>query len=313
MTEQLGRGAATLYRHNEDPFMAGRTDLQSNTEPWSSAANTDPFATGSFIPPSPEVTRYADRVGDNSPTAGGAESLRTAWDSPSAAGYDPFAVGRVPEETVLPAAERQGMGERLRALTGNMGARAVELSGLLARAGNVVGKFMPGSRLHNGVAAAGNYMETAGTMASGAGNVYDAAQSAYNNRGQVLNSAFEYGKGAGVRVAGAGAQAALDVLKKRTGVSVERGEDGQDRLKVRKLKLARFVLKVIASGGAYGAKVAVEAGLKARRSAVKGARSEYAAAKQAGVNMARDAFSGNNPLAYNVVPEHNPNNPQSAW
>ncbi len=221
-----------------------------------------------------------------------------------APGWDPFATPSA--ETDASRVEQRG--ERSRNVLQRVGSKIVELSGMIsgglsrmtevtAKAGNLLGKIAPGSKAHNVISQANSYAEMGVAGAGMVGNVYDSAQSAWAGRGEIAQGAVQYGMEAGKRVAGAGAQAALEVVAKRTGISVEQGEDGKNKLAVRKLKLAKCVLAMVMSGGSYAAKVGVEAGWAARKAATQGAVGEVKAAKQAGRDMAYDAMTGNNPWA----------------
>lgn len=284
--------------YNDDPFGDPYTQSGHDSDPFGGglgygSKNTDPFARtdyGANIPVSQEVTDWAAYM-DNTD--------------------DPFARPQTWEQTV-PVNHEQGEG--VRAKFAKLGNKIVELSGMVTgglakaseltgKAGRMIGRLAPGSKLDRGLKSATGYMEAGSSLAGGIGGVTESAQSAWDNRGQIMQGAAGYGLEAGLRVAGSGANAALNVLDKRTGISIEKGEDGKNKLKVRKAKLARFALKTVMTGGAIIPKVGVEAGLAARKAVTKGAQGELKAARQSAKDMAMDAFSGNNPFSrYDTAP-----------
>ncbi len=121
-------------------------------------------------------------------------------------------------------------------------------------------------------------------MASQYGNMASAVTGLNQDRGAAMNQAAGYAREAGMRVAGAGVSAAMESFGNASGVTMERGDDGQNKLKVQKGKLAKFALKAVFSGG----KNIVGAGREAVVAGANGARS----AAQGEVAMARGAAMG---------------------
>lgn len=282
--------------HNDDPFDYPYAHAGHNSSPFGSGlgyGDTDPYARTDYdanIPVSQEVTDWA-----------------TYMDKTD----DPFARPQTWEQ-ISPVNHEQGEG--MRAKCAKLGNKIVELSGMVTgglakaseltgKAGRMIGRLAPGSRLDKGLKSATGYMEAGSSLSGGIGGVMESAQSTWDNRGQLMQGAAGYGLEAGLRVAGAGASAALNVLDMRTGISIEKGEDGKNMLKVRKAKLARFALKAVMTGGAIIPKVGVEAGLAARKAVTKGAQGELKAARQTAKDMAMGTLSGNNPFSqYNTAP-----------
>lgn len=282
--------------------VAGGWDNPFGAQPSSYAAPEDPFKRG--VPMSPDVYGYMAQ-------------------GPAVANVDPFAYGTSSPQIEAVNHAGHELGDRVRDKLRKIGGAIVNCSGIIAKGGDIARRFVPGSKLDKGLAVANGYMDTGFSVAAGAQNTHNVLQNAYSNREQIAQGALDYGKRAGIRVAGEGARAAMDVIAKRTGVSVETGNNNERQLKVRKLKLARFALKLAVSGGSYGVKVGVEAAMAARKGVVTGAKDEYMSARQVGVDMAANVWKGGDPFsqhvnavptsAYNAAPVYNPNAPQDGW
>ena len=268
-------GGSYTATANVDPWAGTHAGATGWDRPAATTAVYDPYARG--IPMSNEVSSYT--FGNN----------------------DPFAAADTVARHDTVGGPNHELGERVKERFRKIGGAIVDLSGILAKGSDMARRFMPGSKIDQGFAAANGYMETGFSVAGGVQNTHNVMQTAWQNRDQVAQAAMGYGKEAGYRVAGAGASAAMDVMAKRAGISLEQGDDGKNRLKIRKLKLAKFAIKFALSGGSYGAKVGVEAAMAARKGAVSGAMQEYKVAKQSGIDMAGSVWNGNNPFA-NMAP-----------
>jgi len=100
-------------------------------------------------------------------------------------------------------------------------------------------------------------------------SVKNDAQTAWENKSDILQASGSYAMNAGLEVGKQGLGAAMDVLKKDTGVSYERNvETGERELKVRKAKLAKFALKAAFTGGTS----VVNTGRKAGTAGIQGVR-----------------------------------------
>jgi len=124
-------------------------------------------------------------------------------------------------------------------------------------------------------------------------SVKNDAQTAWENKGDILQAGGTYAMNAGLEVGKQGLDAVMDVLKKDTGVSYERNQEtGERELKVRKAKLAKFAVKAAFTGGASVVNTGRKAGVAGVQGVRKGSVSQVKDARSQAVKSAKSYAYG---------------------
>lgn len=152
-----------------------------------------------------------------------------------------------------------------------------------------------GSYVEAGRSTLGAIQGRTSEATAGYGNLAGTVSEAYGRRDQLPGVLREQGFQAAGRVGGAGANAALDVIGKRTGVHLgyEQDEAGKNKLKVRKVrvgKLAWFAAKTVMTGGGTLTKTGVEAARAGAKGARSAAKDELRSAQSWTASTARNAY-----------------------